>query len=162
MSQDTPVSAKDNIDRAQVFAVYNVYRLVIGSVLFALTLSASESPLFTNDTSVQLLVSGIFIVTSLIIATFGTASKLTSESAIFGVMMIDVVATTLIANPSTAVASGFTALYLVTVAAASMLLRRRQLSTLVAAITALAILADSTWDPDSPLPMDRGGPVCAR
>lgn len=86
MSQDTPVSAKDNIDRAQVFAVYNVYRLVIGSVLFALTLSASESPLFTNDTSVQLLVSGIFIVTSLIIATFGTASKLTSESAIFGVM----------------------------------------------------------------------------
>ena len=145
MSQDTPVSAKDNIDRAQVFAVYNVYRLVIGSVLFALTLSASESPLFTNDTSVQLLVSGIFIVTSLIIATFGTASKLTSESAIFGVMMIDVVATTLIANPSTAVASGFTALYLVTVAAASMLLRRRQLSTLVAAITALAILADSLF-----------------
>lgn len=67
MSQDTPVSAKDNIDRAQVFAVYNVYRLVIGSVLFALTLSASESPLFTNDTSVQLLVSGIFIVQVLLL-----------------------------------------------------------------------------------------------
>ena len=77
-------------------------------------------------------------------------------------MMIDVVATTLIANPSTAVASGFTALYLVTVAAASTLLRRRQLSTLVAAITSLAILADSTWDPEPPLPRDRYGPVCAR
>ena len=28
MSEDTSVSAKDNIDRSQVFAVYNVYRLV--------------------------------------------------------------------------------------------------------------------------------------
>ena len=57
---------------------------------------------------------------------------------------------------------GLPALYLVTVAAASTLLRRRQLSTLVAAITALAILADSTWDPEPPLPRDRYGPVCAR
>lgn len=66
-----------------------------------------------------MLVAGILIVSSLIIATLGPRSKLTSESGIFGVMMIDVVATTLIADPSTVVASGFTALYLVTVAAAS-------------------------------------------
>ena len=45
MSEDTPVSPKDNIDRSQVFAVYNVYRLVIGSVLFALTLSSTGSAL---------------------------------------------------------------------------------------------------------------------
>jgi hypothetical protein len=45
MSEDTPVSPKDNIDRSQVFDVYNVYRLVIGSVLFALTLSSTGSEL---------------------------------------------------------------------------------------------------------------------
>jgi hypothetical protein len=45
MSEDTPVSPKDNIDCSQVFAVYNVYRLVIGSVLFALTLSSTGSAL---------------------------------------------------------------------------------------------------------------------
>ena len=143
MSEDTSVSAKDNIDRSQVFAVYNVYRLVIGSVLFALTLSSTESALVADAVPVQMLVAGILIVSSLIIATLGPRSKLTSESGIFGVMMIDVVATTLIADPSTVVASGFTALYLVTVAAASMLLKSRQLSTLVAALTVMAILADA-------------------
>ena len=145
MSEDTPVSPKDNIDRSQVFAVYNVYRLVIGSVLFALTLSSTGSAVGADDIPVQMIVAGILIVTSLIIATLAPGSKLTSESGIFGVMMIDVVATTLIADPSTVVASGFTALYLVTVAAASMLLQNRQLSTLVAALTVMAILADTLF-----------------
>jgi len=145
MSEDTSVSAKDNIDRSQVFAVYNVYRLVIGSVLFALTLSSTGSALVADEIPVQMLVAGILIVSSLIIATLGPRSKLTSESGIFGVMMIDVVATTLVADPSTVVASGFTALYLVTVAAASMLLQSRQLSTLVAALTVMAILADALF-----------------
>ena len=36
MPQDTNRYDKDTIDRSRVFAVYNVYRLVIGSVLFAL------------------------------------------------------------------------------------------------------------------------------
>jgi len=139
------VSAKDNIDRSQIFAVYNVYRLVIGSVLFALTLSSTGSALVADEIPVQMVVAGILIVSSLIIATLGPRSKLTSESGIFGVMMIDVVATTLIADPSTVVASGFTALYLVTVAAASMLLQSRQLSTLVAALTVMAILADALF-----------------
>ncbi|NCG07263.1 MAG: hypothetical protein GWP37_09865, partial [Gammaproteobacteria bacterium] len=88
------MSAKDNIDRAQVFAVYNVYRLVIGSVLFALTLSSTGSALIADDMPLQMLVAGILVVSSLIIATLGPRSKLTSESGIFGVMMIDVVATT--------------------------------------------------------------------
>ena len=145
MSEDSPVTAKDNIDRAQVFAVYNVYRLVIGSVLFALTLSSTESALVSDALPTQMLVAGVLIVSSLIIATLGPRSKLTTESGIFGVMMIDVVATTLIADPTTVVASGFTALYLVTVAAASMLLQSRQLSTLVAALTVMAILADTLF-----------------
>ena len=145
MSEDTSASAKDNIDRSQVFAVYNVYRLVIGSVLFALTLSPSESVLVADNAAVQRLVGLLFIVTSLMISTLGARSTLTSESGIFGVMMIDVVATTLISDPNNVVASGFTALYLVTAAAAGMSLRSRQLSILVAAITVIAILADTTF-----------------
>ncbi len=84
MSEDTSMSAKDNIDRAQVFAVYNLYRLVIGSVLFALTLSPTESALVADEIPVQMLVAGILIVTSLIIASLGPRSKLTSDSGIFG------------------------------------------------------------------------------
>jgi hypothetical protein len=79
MSEDTSVSAKDNIDRSQVFAVYNVYRLVIGSVLFALTLSSTGSTLVADEASVQMIVAGILIVSSLIIATLGPRSKLTSD-----------------------------------------------------------------------------------
>ena len=71
MSEDTSVSAKDNIDRSQVFAVYNVYRLVIGSVFFALTLPFTGSALVADEMPVQML------------ATFGPRSNLTSESGIF-------------------------------------------------------------------------------
>ena len=84
MSEDTSVSAKDNIDRSKVFAVYNVYRLVIGSVLFALTLSSTGSALVADEIPVQMLVADIHIVTSLIIASLGARSKLTSDSGIFG------------------------------------------------------------------------------
>ena len=62
MSEDTSVSAKDNIDRSQVFAVYNVYRLVIGSVFFALTLSSTGSALVADEMPVQMLAAGILIV----------------------------------------------------------------------------------------------------
>ena len=41
MSEDTSKSVKDNIDRSKVFDVYNVYRLVLGSIFFAMTLSAT-------------------------------------------------------------------------------------------------------------------------
>ena len=83
MSEDTSVSAKDNIDRSQVFAVYNVYRLVIGSVFFALTLSPTGSALVADEMPAQTLVAGILIVSSLIIATLGPRSNLASESGIF-------------------------------------------------------------------------------
>ena len=84
MSEDTSVSAKDNIYRSKVFAVYNVYRLVIGSVLFALPLSSTGSALLADEIPVQMLVADIHIVTSLIITSLGPRSKLTSDSGIFG------------------------------------------------------------------------------
>ena len=151
MSEDTSLGDKDTIDRTQVFAVYNVYRLVIGSVLFALTLSDTGSGPLSDDIALQTTGAGIFVISSLIIALLGSPSKFTTESGIFGVMMMDVVATTLVADPSTSLTSGFTALYLVTVAAASMLLASRQLATLVAALTVLAMLADTLFV------MSRGG-----
>ena len=77
------MSAQDNIDRSQVFAIYNVYRLVIGSVFFALTLSPTGSALVADEMPVQMLVAGILIVSSLIIATLGPRSNLSSESGIF-------------------------------------------------------------------------------
>ncbi|MEC8469418.1 MAG: hypothetical protein VXZ33_07420 [Pseudomonadota bacterium] len=78
------MSAKNNIDRSQVFAVYNVYRLVIGSVLFALTLSSTGSALVADEIPVQMPLAGILIVSSLIIASLGPRSKPTSDSGIFG------------------------------------------------------------------------------
>lgn len=119
MSEDTSLGDKDTIDRTQVFAVYNVYRLVIGSVLFALTLSDTGSGLLSDDIALQTTGAGIFVISSLIIALLGSPSKFTTETGIFGVMMMDVVATTLVADPSTSLTSGFTALYLVTVAAST-------------------------------------------
>ena len=114
MSDSTSLGDKNTIDRTQVFAVYNVYRLVIGSVLFALTLADTGSGLLSDDSALQMIGASIFIISSLIIALLGSPSKFTTESGIFGVMMIDVLATTLVADPTTSLTSGFTTLYLVT------------------------------------------------
>jgi two-component system sensor histidine kinase PilS (NtrC family) len=121
MSDSTSLGDKNTIDRTQVFAVYNVYLLVIGSVLFTLSLADTGSGLLSDDSALQMIGASIFIISSLIIALLGSPSKFTTESGIFGVMMIDVLATTLVADPTTSLTSGFTTLYLVTVAAARML-----------------------------------------
>lgn len=145
MSEDTSTGNKNNIDRIQVFAVYNVYRLVIGSILLALTFANTSSGLLSDDIILPVTGAGVFTISSIIIALLGPPSKAITESGIFGVLMMDVVATTLIADPSPTLNSDFTPLYLVTVAAASMLLVRQQLATLVAALTALAMLADTLF-----------------
>ena len=146
MPQDANNYTKDTIDRSRVFAVYNVYRLVIGSVLFALFLStASDQTAGESYLNQQLMGSGLLVVSSIILAFIATRTPLDSEPGIFSVLLLDVLATTLIAHPNAILGSGFSALYLVTVAAASMLLRERQLATLVAAIAALSILVDTLF-----------------
>lgn len=78
MSENTSMGDKGTIDGTQIFAVYNVYRLVIGSVLFALTLSETESGLLSNDIARQMTGAGIFVVSSLIIALLSSSSKFTA------------------------------------------------------------------------------------
>ena len=53
MSDSTSLGDKNTIDRTQVFAVYNVYLLVIGSVLFTLSLADTGSGLLSDDSALQ-------------------------------------------------------------------------------------------------------------
>ena len=146
MPQDTNRHDKDTIDRSRVFAVYNVYRLVIGSVLFALFLStAADQTAGESYLNQQLMGAGLLVLSSIILAFIATRTPLDSEPGIFSVLLLDVLATTLIAHPNAVLGGGFSALYLVTVAAASMLLRDRQLATLVAALATLSILVDTVF-----------------
>ena len=146
MPQHTNRYDKDTIDRSRVFAVYNVYRLVIGSVLLALFLStAADQTANESYLNQQLIGAGLLLLSSIILAFVATRTPLDSEPGIFAVLLLDIVATTLIAHPNAVLGSGFSALYLVTVAAASMLLRDRQLATLVAALATLSILLDTAF-----------------
>ena len=122
MPQDTNYTDKDTIDRSRVFSVYNVYRLVIGSVLFALFLStAAEQNTAENYLNQQLMGAGLLVVSSIILAFIATRTPLDSEPGIFSVLLLDVLATTLIAHPNAILVRVLS--LLVTVAAASMLLR---------------------------------------
>ena len=146
MPQDTNRYDKDTIDRSRVFAVYNVYRLVIGSVLFALFLStAADQAAGESYLNQQLMGAGLLVLSSIILAFIATRTPLDSEPGIFSILLLDVLATTLIAHPNAVLGGGFSALYLVTVAAASLLLRDRQLATLVAALATLSILVDTVF-----------------
>jgi hypothetical protein len=80
---------KNNIDRSQVFAVYNVNRLVIGSVLFSLSLADTGSRFLSDDTERQLVGADVFVII-LIIALRGSDPKLTMGSELFGLLKVSI------------------------------------------------------------------------
>jgi hypothetical protein len=119
MSDGTSLCDKNTVDHTQVFPVDTVYRRVIGSVLFAFFLADTGSGQLSDDSALQMIGASIFIISSLIIALVASPSKFTIERGIFSVTMIDVLAITLVADPTTLLTSGFTTLELITVVAAT-------------------------------------------
>jgi hypothetical protein len=119
MSDGTSLCDKNTVDHTQVFPVDTVYRRVIGSVLLAFFLADTGSGQLSDDSALQMIGASIFIISSLIIALVASPSKFTIERGIFSVTMIDVLAITLVADPTTLLTSGFTTLELITVVAAT-------------------------------------------
>jgi two-component system sensor histidine kinase PilS (NtrC family) len=130
----------------RLFQVYNGYRLIVSTVLLSMLISpATRDMVGRLDQSLYAIGSTLLLLSSVFL--YGALGRIirASETGIFGMMLADVVATTLIANASGGLVSGFSVLYIITVAAAAILLRTRILATLVAALTVLALLADTVY-----------------
>ncbi len=136
---ETRASLEQN---SRILQIYNLYRLALSSILLATFL--------TNPVTTQLgsLDPTLFLQTSLLHTAFSLLvllvlrwrdpTRLPAQipSALF---MADILALTLLGYASSGVESGLALLHLVTIAAASLLLRRR-MSTFLAAIATLAVI----------------------
>ena len=68
-----------------------------------------------------------------------------SQTLLLLVFLVDIIAITVLADTSRGMISGLPALLVITVAASAVLISNRHLAMLVAAISVLAVLLDTTW-----------------
>ncbi len=131
---------------ARSFIVYNGYRVLLGAGLLMLMVVPATANIMMNFDR-PLLVSGIGILLTSALVLIGPLGKALqqSETGYFGLLLLDILTITLFASASGGILGGFSALYLITVAAAAVLFQTRILATLVAAIAVLALLIDTLW-----------------
>jgi two-component system sensor histidine kinase PilS (NtrC family) len=136
--------------RNRLFMIYNGYRIVLALVLLSLeifqstplTLGSASAP----SQSVELFNLGLLLilVSGLIVFFNRVDEKPESDTRFLMIFLIDVVAITLISHSSGGLISGFSALFVVTVASAAMVLNTQILATLIAAISVISVLIDAS------------------
>ena len=145
-NQHSPGGKQQSLPQNRIFLVYNGFRLLLGVALLSLLVFPVTAEL------VRQIDRGLFVLGAL--ALLGTSLPLAgrmgiavqrSQTRTFGLLLIDITATALIVSAAGGILSGFSGLYLITVAAAAVLLQERILATLIAALAVLAVLADTTW-----------------
>lgn len=131
----------------RILQIYNIYRLALSAILLATFL--------TNPISTQLgnLIPTVFLQTALIYTAFsllvlvlfrGREHNVAQQQLLSTLFIGDILALTLLGHSSSGVESGLALLLLVTIAAASLLLRKR-MSTFLAAIATLAIIFSEVY-----------------
>ena len=129
-----------------LFRVYVGYRSLLSIVLLVMLVSPNTrqlvgalNPTLYTSAALGYLATSIPLVGSLS-GRFNENQKL-----MLPVFLVDIVAITLMADSSGGMISGLPVLLVVTVAASAVLIHNRTLATLIAAISVLAILFDTTW-----------------
>ena len=141
-----PESFTPSHQNLALFRVYVGYRSLLSIVLLIMLVSpntrqlvGSLNPTLYTTTALAYLATSIPLVSSL-------SSRFNeSQTLMMPVFLIDIVAITLMADSSGGMISGLPVLLVVTVAASAVLIGNRTLATLIAAISVLAILLDTSW-----------------
>ncbi len=129
---------------AAPFRIYLAYRAVISLVLLIMLVSPNTRqmvgilyPELYIWVALALLASNIPLVAFL--------TRPVGPRLMLLVFTVDIVSITLMSHASGGVISGLPVLMVITVAASAVLLENRTLATLIAALSALALLADTLW-----------------
>lgn len=129
-----------------LFRVYVGYRSLLSIVLLIMLVSPNTRQLVgTLNPTLYTTVALAYLATS--IPLVGSISTRLNESQklMLLIFLVDIVAITLLADSSGGMISGLPVLLVITVAASAVLIANRTLATLIAAISVLAILLDTTW-----------------
>jgi len=129
-----------------LFRVYVGYRSLLSLVLLVMLVSPNTrqlvgtlNPTLYTSAALGYLATSIPLVGSL----SGRLNE--NQKLMLPVFLVDIVAIMVMADSSGGMISGLPVLLVVTVAASAVLIHNRTLATLIAAISVLAILFDTTW-----------------
>lgn len=139
-----PTAAAAPQQQAAPFRIYLAYRALISLVLLIMLVSPNTRqmigilyPELYIWVALALLASNIPLVAFL--------TRPVGPRLMLAVFAVDIVSITLMSHASGGMISGLPVLLVITVAASAVLLENRTLSTLIAALSAIALLADSLW-----------------
>ena len=133
-------------DVSRLFVIYNGYRMLVGlGLLSVLFIPATRQLAAGFDQSLFGIGAATLLATALLLV--GPVGKIInrSQTLIFGLLLLDITMIALIVGATGGILSGFSVLYLITVAAAATLINERVLATFIAALSVLAVLMDTAW-----------------
>jgi two-component system sensor histidine kinase PilS (NtrC family) len=129
-----------------LFRVYVGYRSLLSIVLLIMLVSPNTRQLVgTLNPTLYTTVALAYLATSIPLVGWLSTRLNESQKLMMVIFLVDIIAITLLSDSSGGMISGLPVLLVITVAASAVLIANRTLATLVAAISVLAILLDTTW-----------------
>ena len=141
-----PKARAQSYQNLALFRVYVAYRSLLSIVLLIILVSPDTRPL-VGSLNPDLYTTAALAYLATNIPLVGSLSTRLNESQtlLLLVFLVDIIAITVLADTSRGMISGLPALLVITVAASAVLISNRHLAMLVAAISVLAVLLDTTW-----------------
>lgn len=127
-----------------LFRIYVAYRSLLSIVLLIMLVSPNTRQLVgVLNPALYTTVALAYLATNIVLmgALFGKLNS--NQNLLFAVFLVDIIAITLLADSSRGMSSGLPILLIITVAASAVLIANRTLTTLIAALSVLATLADT-------------------
>ena len=129
-----------------LFRVYIGYRSILSIVLLVMLVSPNTRQLVgALNPALYTTVALAYLATSVPLVGSLSTKMSQSQHLMLMVFLVDILAITLLADSSGGMISGLPVLLVITVAASAVLINNRTLATLIAALSVLAILLDTTW-----------------
>ena len=127
-----------------LFRIYVAYRTLLSVVLLIMLISPNTRQLVGGlNPNLYLVVSLLYLISNIVLMGALGTRWYQNRKFLFAIFLVDIVAIVLLTDASGGIGSGLPVLLVITVAASAVLLNQRTVSTLVAAISALAILIDT-------------------
>ena len=140
----TRPAASSGQQNQALFRIYVAYRSLLSLVLLIMLVSPNTRQLVgVLHPTLYVTVAILHLGTS--VPLVGFLSRRLNQRLMLVVFVLDIVSIILMSHASGGVISGLPVLLIITVAASAVLISNRTLATLVAALSALALLGDTVW-----------------
>src|SRR5690606_11757832 len=142
----TPLPNPQGYNPYDLLRIYTYYRTLLGSVLLLMFQIEFAPQVLGHDNPTLFFYSslGYAAITFLTLVVMWRVKYAPSQTKLFGALLIDVVAISLLMHASGGAISGLGYLLLIAIAAAGIMLRER-ISLFLAAITTIVVLAEGAY-----------------